>query len=347
MSKIFCTHKKTALQIIFIVSLIVSSDIAQTEHIQSVLSIQELKQLAPKIEAVEKHKYNLKIESNMWIETKANLSDPCAPWIRTPVYVASTAWIKGGNPFVDDFANTKIRLNIYKEVTKWEEGVDSYIEESYSVGFDGRYGRIAKNTLRYSEKTIPVQKGELFLGVPKVLKSGWWPQLTGAGFSISFLFKGRNDTLSNRFRWASDPNSLTATYFKFTREKFDGIDAIKITSKVQKGWQQSYWLDPSRGFSLLGSKETNVLQNDKEQLISFMKISKLKEVTKGIWWPMDAFLISRPLETGAPYSRTVYHAIDVVANEPNFNENIFTVPFPKGYVVNDKITGRKYKVGEK
>jgi hypothetical protein len=35
-----------------------------------------------------------------------------------------------------------------------------------------------------------------------------------------------------------------------------------------------------------------------------------------------------------------------VANDPDFNEGIFTIHFPKGYTIDDKITGKRYKVGE-
>ena len=83
------------------------------------------------------------------------------------------------------------------------------------------------------------------------------------------------------------------------------------------------------------------------KLISFMRVSQLKEVAPGIWWPIKIYTVSSPLENGQPWRRHVYHAFDVVVNDSNFDESIFTIPFPEGYVVDDKVTGRKYKVGEK
>lgn len=53
-----------------------------------------------------------------------------------------------------------------------------------------------------------------------------------------------------------------------------------------------------------------------------------------------------PYETGKPWKRIVYRASKVVANDPNFDESVFTVPFPEGYKVEDKIEGRTYTVGE-
>ena len=57
--------------------------------------------------------------------------------------------------------------------------------------------------------------------------------------------------------------------------------------------------------------------------------------------------MSCPRETDKPWKRIVYRASNVVANDPNFDENIFTVPFPEGYLIDDKVNGVKYRVGEK
>jgi hypothetical protein len=54
--------------------------------------------------------------------------------------------------------------------------------------------------------------------------------------------------------------------------------------------------------------------------------------------------VSRPYENGKPWRKFVYRASTVIANDPNFDESIFTVPFPKGYRVEDKITGKTYVV---
>ena len=109
----------------------------------------------------------------------------------------------------------------------------------------------------------------------------------------------------------------------------------------------SYWLDPARGFALLGHDNISIRKDGSEQVSTRIRVTKLKEVTPGMWWPIEATLISSPLKPGDPYSRTVYRASNVVANDPNFDESIFTVPFPDGYLIDDKVSGRKYRVGEK
>jgi len=339
--KIQSSYIKSALELAVPILLLASLTIVQAEQSKSILSPQELKQLAPIIEAAEKSIFNLKIESELWVETKVSLSDPCERWQRTPIYVASTAWLEG-NPFDQDPNRGKVKVDVDREVLEWKEGAAPFSESSYSMGFDGQYGRIAYHTSGPMTKTFPIKKGRILPDTPKRLRSGWCDRFTGARFSLNFLFSGREDTLSNRFRWASDPNSLAASCFEFTPgEEFAGVECIKIATRGVKGWQENYWIDPSRGFALIGHKSTSILEDGSEQVISSMKVSKLKEVADGIWWPTEASIILRPYASGRPYQRFVYRASNIVANDPNFDDDVFTVPFPNGYLIDDKVTGKK------
>ena len=40
--------------------------------------------------------------------------------------------------------------------------------------------------------------------------------------------------------------------------------------------------------------------------------------------------------------RFVYHASIIIANDPNLNENVYTIPFPQGFQIEDKVTGKTY-----
>jgi len=333
------SYIKWILQLtIFFVSLSTSA-IVQAEDPNSLLSIKEIKELAPQIKAAEKSLLNIKIQSEAWIETKTNLSDPCEPWKRTPIYVSCTAWLDGR-------PRGKARVDVNKEVLEWRDGAAPYAESSYSVGFDGHYGRLAKHTFGHSGRTHHSKRGKLLADAPKGLRSGSARSFTGTGFSLNFFFSDMDYTFSDLFRWADDPNTLVTSSFQFTQEVFQGVQCIKIASKGTKRFQQSWWLDSERGFALLGDKYTSILEDGTERLVSFMKVSKLNEVADGIWWPMEAYAESGPSAPGKPYSRTVYRASNVVANDPNFDESVFTVPFPDGYLIDDKVNGRKYTVGQ-
>ena len=90
------------------------------------------------------------------------------------------------------------------------------------------------------------------------------------------------------------------------------------------------------------------MEEGAEHLRLRIHVTKLKEIGDGIWWPVEAYAESGPgpHHPDEPYTRMVYRASNVVANDPNFDENIFTVPFPEGYLIDDQVAGRKYKVGQ-
>jgi len=83
-----------------------------------------------------------------------------------------------------------------------------------------------------------------------------------------------------------------------------------------------------------------------ERLITFFKVTKLKEVAPGLWWPTEAIEESASLKPGEPNHRTIYKALSIVANDPHFVDNIFSPSFPKGYQVADKLSGKTYVVDD-
>lgn len=343
-SKDHCSNTKLLLRLAIFFILLSIPAVIQAEEPKSALSPQELKELAVIIQAVEKGLSNIKIESEAWEEHSTSAS---GPWQRTPIYWSSTAWFSGDwssrrwnadQHTFETHIQGKARVDVHKRVLEWQEGLAPYGESSYSVGFDGRYGRMARHTVGHSGKTRPVKEGKLLSEAPRSLEI---IAFTGTRFSLQFC-ESEIYKFSKMFELASDPNSKVAEEIKFAREEFEGTECIKISSKFGN---LRYWLDPSRGFALRGKKSIDIFEDGHEELVEFKKVSKLKEVAPGIWWPMEASIVSRPA-TGKPWRRFVYRASNVVANDPNFDESIFTVPFPDGYLIDDKVAGKKYRVRE-
>ena len=336
-----CLSYKNLLLRVEIFLILLSTSIVQAERSKLILSVEDVNALIPEIEAVERRLINLKVESEAWVETKADLSDPCELWQRTTIYVASTAWFDGR-------PKGKARIDVHKQVTKWIDGAAPYAERSYSLGFDGHYGRVVNHTTGHSGKTFPSKKGERLPHAPKQLRAKWLGTCTGWQFSNIFFFNDEEEDMSfsRFFRTAISPAALEAKAFEVALEEFEGVECIIFGTGEKKWGHISYWLDPSRGFALLGHDNISIREDSSEWVSTRIRVNKLKEVTPGIWWPMEAYVESDPLNPGEPYTRTVYRASNVVANDPNFDENIFTVPFPEGYLIDDQVVGRKYKVGQ-
>jgi len=318
----------------------------EAQEPKSALTVENVNALIPAIEAAEEGPFflNLKVESETWVETKANLSDPCELWKRTPIYVSCTAWLDGR-------PRGKARVDVNKEVLEWRDGAAPYAESSYSVGFDGQYGRIVHHTRGHSGKQFRMKEGKLLADSPKQLRDNYLGSCTGARFSFQFFFsdedKDMGRTFSRLFRASISPAALEAKAFEVALEEFGGVECIKFGSGEQNwGARISYWLDPARGFALLGHDNISIREDGSERVSTRIRVTKLKEVAEGVWWPVEVSSVSRPSMPGKPWRRFVYRASNVVANDPNFDESVFTVPFPDGYLIDDKVNGRKYKVGQ-
>jgi hypothetical protein len=324
---------KLMINLAFLSILLVLSTVLGGYNSKSVLSIQELKELATKIEAVENSISNMKIESQSWVETKTDFYDPCQSWQKTPICYLQTAWVQKS-------AVVKTRVDMRKEVFEWVDSPNLYGEKSYSMSFDGQQVRYVHHATGPLGQAHPVKSASVLPEIPRRLANGNFD--TGAYWSLPF-FDCEVYKFSEIFQLAGDPNSEVASELEFTLEEFGGTECIKIRSRL---YDVTYWLEPSRGFALRGKKSIARYEDGHEEIVKLVKVTKLKKVAAGLWWPMEVSTISRPYAPGQPWRRFVYRASNVIANNPNFDESVFTVPFPEGYLVNDQVNGRKYTVGQ-
>ena len=340
MAKTCFSYIKPTLQMAVFCILLGISIIAQAEEPKTALSVEDVNALIPVIEAAEERPFlNLKVDSERWVETKANLSDPCEPWKRTPIYISCTAWFDGrpGN---------KARIDVNKEVLKWRDGASPYAESSYSVSFDGQHGRIVHNTRGHSGKSFRMKEGKLLPDSPELLRGNYLGGCTGAYFTLSFFFNNDdNRSFSRLFRACTTTAASEAKACEVALEEFQGARCIKFGSGKQIWGHETWWLDPSRKLALLGYERVST-RNGIDRISLRIEVNELKEVADGIWWPMQVTSVRSPFEPNEPYERLVYRASNVVANDPTFDESVFNVPFPEGYLIDDKVTGRKYTVGQ-
>ncbi len=345
MVKTYFSYIKPTLQIAVFCILLGTLAIVEAQQSKSALSVEDINALIPMVEAAEEISFlNLKIESEMWVETKVDLSDPCESWQRTPIYTSCTAWFGGGS-------EGKGRVDVHKEVLRWRDGAAPYVESSYSVGFDGKHGRVVHYTIGHSGKTFHIKEGGLLPDAPEQLMDGYLGSCTGARFSLQFFFSDEDKkigrTFSQFFRAATSAAALEAKAFEVTHEEFQEVECIKFGSgEKERRPHMNYWFDPARGFALLGYDNISIREDGSKRIITSLRVAKLKEVAPNIWWPTQVTSVMTPFEPNEPYQRYVYRASNVVANDPNFDKSIFTVPFPDGYLIDDKVIGKKYRVGE-
>jgi hypothetical protein len=280
------------------------------------------------------------VESEVWVEVKGILDDPCEAWVRTPIYVHSTAWYDGAD-------RRKMRVDVHKEVIEWQRGPAEYAEERYSAGFDGESGRFVNYSTSYEGGRIENNRGELSADLPEVLKSSWRQAFTGARFSFHFFFRERDGFGSfSQLLSSFAAGGETDEQREVSREEFEGRECIRIFAGQEKKGRRVFLLEPERGYALVGYELVNEQADGRERVVGRLRVNKMKDAGGGIWWPVEASIESESNKEGGACQRLVYRAAEVVCNDPNFGSGIFTVNFPKGHLIEDKLLGIRYRYEE-
>jgi len=334
----YLSSKSLVLVITLFVLII---DITRADNSQVILSAEEVKHLISKIEDAEKSLLNIKVESEAWMEESPS---PSGPWERTPVHVTATSWFS-------ELSKSKARVDVHSEISKVRDGNSgsySYTEQNYTASYDGQFGKIIYHKYGNVGKPLYIKRGEVLSDAPRIFNGRRTGAVTGLRFTTNYFFADRPDreSFSQYFKIAISPEALEADAFEIVREEYNDIQCIKFSLKKSKSFRMTWWFDPSRGFALLKYENIRILENRSEMLDSRITIGKLKKIGDNIWWPVEGTIESDRRKSGEPYQRTVYRASKVVANDPNFDEAVFTVPFPDGYLIDDQVAGRKYTVGE-
>ena len=247
--------------------------------------------MAQSMRAVEDALLNVRIDSNAWVERGPSSS---GPWERTPVCFSTTA-------FFENISSSRARIDVHKRVLPWVNGAAPYLEESYSVSFDGVQGRRKAISSSYSGKTFDRDRGFILPEAPWQLTS--CGRTTGIEASLFFYYRNMPAPFPKRFsvsfEGAADPNYFLSVLAaadpkylnrkplksKVVLEELGGIQCIKAAC-MGDSFLKRWWLDPNRGFALLRFDDVRKDKDGNEQLKSSINVTRLEEVAKNIWWPM-------------------------------------------------------------
>lgn len=120
--------------------------------------------------------------------------------------------------------------------------------------------------------------------------------------------------------------------------RFDNIDSIKLVveKKTPGGMRETWYFDPSREYAIFFYENSTT----REQT----KVDGLIESAPGVFYPNKA-TCEKKSKTGATESSLLYETSAVVANDSNFNDDIFKIKWPVGTTVTDEISGTTFTVG--
>jgi len=307
-----------------------------------------------KVAKEAKKEFNIRLDTKTWVEWKADISDPCSTWEKTPVCTETTAWFENG-------FNGRVRIDVHKQVLPWVDGPTPYGDTSYSRVFNGKNNiKVVYSTTGEAGKRFPGNNAEIGEYSLKTIKEDpflWWN--SGVGFYSYFClpcsylaycpispdgkqpyFDGGVDSVLGQISEKTDPNDVTKMPFGVQFESLKGTDLLVIGDKY--GITRC-WLDPKKNFSLVKYLNATVRKNGERIVRLDIEVSSIEEVSPGIWWPMEVFWIAPEFEPKGGWNRIVYRASNVKISAEPFPDKLFELEIPDGYLVRDNIAKKTYK----
>ena len=287
------------------------------------LDVPTFDEVISNIASAEKKLTNIKIEAELFQEERKSPKDP---WERNSVYANCTAWFDGK-------PQSKVRIDFHREVLKWRQGAAPYAEETYSIGFDGQFGRVVTHKSGPINDASEMKEAEILPEAPLELKSKSCKIATGAAFSLNFLSDDQAIKTSEMFKKYKDIDKSIV----ISREKYQDSNCVKIS--LFSG-RRSYWFDLDHGYAFRGYQDVKTDKEGNQVVIRSTVVAKLVQAAPDIWFPAEATSFSNGSGSGL---RNIFKASKVIANDPSFDEKIFTVPIPPDYIVNNRVSGIRHR----
>jgi hypothetical protein len=241
----------------------------------------------------------------------------------------TSAWYVG-------LPKSKAKVQVDKDVLPWIEGTAPFTEQSFTLAFDGKTGArldVASGPLKSPRQML---EGKVTGDRPEYLQE-LNDHVTGWGYSLFGALDFAGSRISNLI-----PVQQTKAV-SVSHEQVNGVPCISIVAGVPSGSVDQYDLDPARGYALLKHE-----RRTKDGVVAQrLTVSSFIKAASGVYFPKDAIdenLFAPGGKPGQPYARVRYTASEAVANDPAFSDEVFTIKWPPGTDVDDRIRGVDYNV---
>ena len=233
--------------------------------------------------------------------------------------------------------DSKMRIDFHKQLIPWVDGPTTVSEDVYSVAYNGRYAQTLYKSTGSPHKPYTRLRGEIKTKRPDISATGTFA--SGWAFSSYGFGDKMGKSISECLGFDFDSQDIDLTVKK---SEFNGKECIQLNlSERNNKKQELLYFDPQHGYALLGEETIS----SKGNLIRRMVVEELQEPKSGVYYPSKATLYSFS-SSGEPRIRKHYEASSIVANNPEFAEDIFTIEWPDGTIVYDKMTDITFIVGK-
>jgi hypothetical protein len=265
-------------------------------------------------------------------------------WKPSPIVYAGSAWYDA-----DPRGKTRVYYATY--VMPWEPlagqrpmpGQVPWVAQEVDESWDGKQGREVRVTSGFPGKARRDDSAIITPDRPMLL-NGYSRYDTGAGFTWQYRVSSEelstppgaplpfSDFISRSVKAGEPP--------EISRQTVNGFDTVRLRwVGFRHQVLETYWVAPECGFALV--KQERIMNMPKLASTEGLEVKELKEIAKGIWFPMRASMVMRYGGRPDEYWRFNYSAAAAVANDPKFDPSIFTATIPAGYVVGDQRENRR------
>jgi len=296
-----------------------------------------LDQLIERVKAAERKLLNVHVVGTLSCEGKTAGSDE---WKTLQPRLESEAWLNG-------LRQSKMRFDVVVSVNRWIGGPYDWVQTSYSVGYDGRYGRVARHTSGPVGEPKKVGLGQVFAELPFELQhDGALFECAGAPLSLYLYNNGRDMPLSELF----EEGVAKGRQVTVSEERLGGAGCTRVSIATPGKFEQSWWLDPARGYALVQEESAALKEDGAREVRSRREVTALKELSPGVWYPAEACCESysgdvgvqvarNSVDSGLTAFRSRYKATLVEGNAPRLDDAVFEVNFAEERTIQNMAAG--------
>jgi hypothetical protein len=265
----------------------------------------------------EKKLHNLYVDGEMWFEKQT----AAGKWERTPLMSHAILW-SDGQP------GGKARVDILKQVSYWANKPNEPYETSFSAAYDGKEGILLMVKDGSPGHKFGQDRATVGSGRPGMIASG--SHVVGTShFNALYQDDERGNSLSQEMtEQVKVARGVEGGYVNVNDDQYLDVKAIKLTVGKKGLVEWSWWVDPARGYALLGFRVMNTVHKPATLTSEFQNIALVK-AAPDIWYPQETIILT----TNKDETRPHYLVSKVVANDPKFDSAVFRLEIPKSYMV--------------
>jgi hypothetical protein len=232
--------------------------------------------------------------------------------------VVVSAWYTGA-------PGSRVRIDFHELITLWTGGAAPFFSEAFTMAYDGHLSRKLSKRGGPPGQQHDYLEGKVRRGRDALVELANWA--TGWAYSLYGFFDHEGKRLSSIF-------DLKDFILAATEAEYEGVKCIRLEAVGAKA-RHTWHLDPARGYAILGYERAN--PQPPHTVWTRLKVEQLVDAAPGIYYPTKGFAEGF-LPDGTPVTRSRYEAFVVLANDPGFSEQVFTIEWPAGVTVYDETT---------